>query len=883
MSLAQTCPYCQAPYQPAARTPGRHRARCDACGRAFAVVVPEGRASRWTAHPLAERNSSVALRTSHRRTPAAGRSGVAEAPRDVSPAVSASDTGSHVLDTPPPVPSPLGPPPRSAPVADSCPAAAADARTHSAPPAHVPGYRIERTLGTGGMGTVYLARQLSLDRPVALKVMSRRWSADPVFAARFTREAYAAALLSHPNVVQIYDIGEADGLRFFSMEYVAGRSLADVVREAGRLDPETAVGYALQAARGLKHAHDRGLIHRDVKPDNLLLDDQGIVKVADLGLVKTPNLHPAQDRPAGNPDDPAGGLLSLPADMTGVRMALGTPAYMAPEQCRDAARVDHRADVYALGCTLYVLVTGRAPFDGDTAVALMTQHAYQPLVPPEAVTARVPKELSAVIQKMMAKDPADRFADMAEVIRTLEQWLGVHHAGTFSPRDDQIDQLEQHVRAFHEAPAAVARSRAVAGTLFACLLGAVLLTFFGQLGWAFGLAGMVLQGSAAYFVLNGVARKTYLFRRVRQFVFGFSAGDWAVLVAGVGLFGVLLWVLNLFWVWAGFGCVGVALAVGLRFGLDRAAEAARAAPLAECERLLRRMRLGGVAEDDLRLFVAKYAGRQWEEFFEEVFGYEAKLTARAVLLRGNIAGVRDRYAAWREPVVHFIDGVEKARKDEREKRLLVGVERERLLADGVSEWAARQHAAAAASALIQQANVARDADSQRRLAPADAPPAGSSPALPNLAELLAQAEAAGLAARRRDPLAAAAEVVVGSHVRAVLAAVLLAACALWAMQNDLFAHGVRWNTPTAPLVIPGLPAAWTDWCASANAGWAGVLLLASLFFRGNRMAGMVLLGAAVTALGQRFGIRTVEPMRDVHVAFLLGTVLALIGYRLGRR
>src|SRR5205085_8129637 len=174
----------------------------------------------------------------------------------------------------------------------------------------------------------YLARQISLDRSVALKVMSRRWATDPVFVARFTREAFAAAQLSHPNIVQIHDIGEADGSRFFSMEYVRGKSLADLVKDQGKVDPETAVGYVLQAARGLKHAHDRGMIHRDVKPDNLLLDDQGLVKVADLGLVKTSEV----DLPL-SPASPSE-LCTANPNLTGARIALGTPAYMSPEQCR---------------------------------------------------------------------------------------------------------------------------------------------------------------------------------------------------------------------------------------------------------------------------------------------------------------------------------------------------------------------------------------------------------------------------------------------------------------------------------------------------------------------------------------------------------------------
>src|SRR5207248_2045361 len=175
-----------------------------------------------------------------------------------------------------------------------------------------------RVLGHGGMGTVYLARQLSLDRPVALKIMSKRWASDPVFVARFTREAYAAAQMWHPNIVAIHDIGEVDGSRFFCMEYVRGQSLADLVKRRGKLDPETAVGYVLQAARGLKHAHERGMIHRDIKPDNLLLDEQGVVKVADLGLVKTPAARRDDDRPACAS---SAGLAALPAGMTGARIA----------------------------------------------------------------------------------------------------------------------------------------------------------------------------------------------------------------------------------------------------------------------------------------------------------------------------------------------------------------------------------------------------------------------------------------------------------------------------------------------------------------------------------------------------------------------------------
>ena len=146
-----------------------------------------------------------------------------------------------------------------------------------------------KVLGKGGMGAVLLGRQLSLDRKVALKVMHPEIAENPSFVARFTREAYAAAQLTHHNVVQIYDIGEDKGQHFFSMEFVAGRSLMDLLHEQGRVGPEAAVGYTLQAARGLRQGHNQGMVHRDVKPANLLMNGEGIVKVADLGLVKLPS------------------------------------------------------------------------------------------------------------------------------------------------------------------------------------------------------------------------------------------------------------------------------------------------------------------------------------------------------------------------------------------------------------------------------------------------------------------------------------------------------------------------------------------------------------------------------------------------------------------
>ncbi len=840
------CPHCGHRLTLRNPKPGRFRPSCPGCARPFLLTLPDG----------------------------SGVGGVVTAIRGERTA--AEEVGRTMPNRPaPPVQTPA---PKSQLVpaaAEPHPAAEPDAKEFAPPPASVPGYRIEKELGRGGMGAVYLARQLSLDRPVALKVMAKRYAADPQFVARFTREAFAAAQLTHPNIVQIHDIGEADGCRFFSMEFVPGRSLSDLLAERDKLDPETAVGYVLQAARGLRHAHARGMVHRDVKPDNLLLDDYGLVKVADLGLVKVRGA----DTPA------ACGPASSRPDLTGFQMALGTPAYMSPEQCRDATTVDHRADIYSLGCTLYVLVTGRPRFEGTTAVEVMSKHAYEPIVPPERIVARVPPELSSVILRMMAKDPGERFADMDEVVRTLEDWLGVRTAaGGFVPREEQISKLEGFAHAFASAPAAVRRGRVVAGGVVGTIALASLLLFFGKAVWAFALVVMLGQFGAVSFVLRGRAARGPVYTRVRQFAAGLGWADRGIVAAGVGLSVLLVGMAGAFWHTVGAGVAACALALAARRWLDRPAEEQRAEPVRGSERLVRQLRAQGLDEDAVRLFVARFAGRYWEEFFEALFGYEAKLATRGVLLRGGSAGRRERYAAWREPLLALIDRVERARKEARERRLLEAVERESLQAEGVARADAERRAAVAVAALVQEAERFRRVEAAR---PTQTP-----------------ASDFDFEPTATHPLASVFGWCVGPLVRSVAAGVLVAGCGLWANQNGLLpgteagrravaaveAHDLdtlqqvaTLGTAVAPLAVDGLPSWLTSWADSWNVGLAGLLLLGSLCFRGKLMGLLVLTGAGVVVAGHHLGIQTVEPLREAHVGLLLGSVVALVGFRTGTR
>ena len=267
-------------------------------------------------------------------------------------------------------------------------------------------YEIVAELGRGGMGVVYKAHEASLNRFVAIKVLGEHLTEDPTHVERFLREAQSAARLNHPNIVQIYAISEDAGRHFFVMEHVTGQSLQRVLRARGPLDSLQTARIALQAASGLNAAHEHGIIHRDIKPANLLIDDRGLVKIADFGLALM------------------GGAASR---LTATGMFMGTPGYLSPEQCLDQG-IDHRTDIYSLGVTLFEALSGKAPFTGDSPLALLRQIIE--VEPPDLaeLAPGVDPELRALVARMMAKDREQRVADCAELIDALEKLLAARGA-----------------------------------------------------------------------------------------------------------------------------------------------------------------------------------------------------------------------------------------------------------------------------------------------------------------------------------------------------------------------------------------------------------------------------------------------------------------------
>lgn len=287
-------------------------------------------------------------------------------------------------------------------------------------------YAILDELGGGGMGRVYKAMHRRMDRVVALKVMAPDRIASAAALKRFHREVRAAARLIHPHIVTAFDAGEQSGTHYLVMEHVEGQDLATVVRENGVLPVIDALDCVLQVARGLHFAHSKGVIHRDIKPGNLLLDWSGHVRVLDMGLAA---LDRSLTKPAGErATSDAADEVHEPGELTQHGQIVGTLDYMAPEQAERAKNLDGRVDIYALGCTLFYLLVGRSPFAGETSEAKLRAHREEEIPSLVALRAEVPAEVDLLFCKMIAKRPDQRPANVGKLIGDLEECLAIARA-----------------------------------------------------------------------------------------------------------------------------------------------------------------------------------------------------------------------------------------------------------------------------------------------------------------------------------------------------------------------------------------------------------------------------------------------------------------------
>ncbi|HWE93604.1 MAG TPA: serine/threonine-protein kinase [Tepidisphaeraceae bacterium] len=313
-------------------------------------------------------------------------------------------------------------------------------RVEDSQKSQIPGYQLIAKVGKGAMATVYKARQMSLDRIVAIKVLPRRNSDSKEFVDRFYYEGKAAAKLSHNNIVQAIDVGSTpDGFHYFAMEFIEGQTLYDIMQpppvgEGRNFGEAEALDIMIQMADALAHAHNRGLIHRDVKPKNIILTPEGVAKLTDLGLAREMADTAAAESEAGR--------------------AYGTPYYISPEQIRGDVDIDFRADIYSLGATMYHLTTGRPPFEADSPTAVMHKHLKTPLKPPDHINTALSAGVGEIIEVAMAKNREDRYArteDMLEDLRAVRAGQPPLHARRTVDLD-VLGQIEETGKTVDIAP-----------------------------------------------------------------------------------------------------------------------------------------------------------------------------------------------------------------------------------------------------------------------------------------------------------------------------------------------------------------------------------------------------------------------------------------------
>lgn len=792
----------------------------------------------------------------------------------------------------------------SAPSSDQ----SSDADENNSIPKRLGGYRLERQLGKGGMGTVFLARQLSLDRDVAIKILKPSLTRNPAFVSRFVREAYAAAQLVHHNVVQIYDIGSQGDVHYFSMELVKGDSLAGLVKRQKRLDCDTAAGYILQAARGLKFAHDQGMVHRDVKPANLMLDEHGIVKVADLGLVKIGEEKADENvaQQLGTPTAQTEG----DSQITQLGVSVGTPTYMAPEQWKKSSEVDQRADIYSLGCTFYVLVTGKLPFDGKTPKEVVTKVITEQAIPPELIVKDIPKKISTIVNRMIAKDPQDRYPDMGALISDLEEYLGVSSTGAFSPSERHVEILEKCVNDYNNHPMARLRTRVFQGGL-----GLAILLFIGGVFFSPRFAMTVLATTAttglSYFTIRGLFEKTHLFSRVRDYLFSNQLWDWITtgITAIVGL-ALAYFVLGLTGSLVAL-ILGPVLGIGLYFGIDKVLAAKRKPSIEEAEKLFKVLRLRGLNEDLLRQFVCKFSGKNWEEFFEEIFGYPAKLTARN-WLKGETGKARKAFRWWRDPLIRWVDRRFEARDQKRQIQHLEKVELQKLIAQGVEKAEAKIRARNIATLMTQNAEAWKQSQAQiqasQTVAGQNQTVAGTQakarPTLSNLSRNLDEKlKNRGPKITLADRFHGTISFFIGPRTRFLVGVILFGLC-LWWMQkngkiaalgqtNNVFealdivfsqkaysADGTPIESLAEPIALPMVPGQVRQLLNSANHGVIGLVFIFSATIWGWLVTVPVVIGGAIALLGPGLGVipeNGIWVLSRENIALIAGVLVAGIG------
>ena len=299
----------------------------------------------------------------------------------------------------------------------------------------IPGYQMIRKLGAGAMATVFLAKQISLDRLVAIKILPRKFSGDAKFIERFYKEGRAAAKLNDQHIVGALDVGQAGEHHYFVMEYVDGDTVHDRILQTRRIQEAEALRLVRQVALALKHAHEKGFIHRDIKPKNIMISKAGIAKRADLGLARAMSDREAAESEAGK--------------------AFGTPYYISPEQAKGAVEITPAADIYGLGATFFHMVTGRVPFEGKNPTEVMQRHLKDPLTPPDHLVPELSQGTAMIVEMMLAKDARDRYQNASQLLEDLDAVIASRQPVHARPSNAFVSSLGESAPPDPDAPVPV--------------------------------------------------------------------------------------------------------------------------------------------------------------------------------------------------------------------------------------------------------------------------------------------------------------------------------------------------------------------------------------------------------------------------------------------
>ncbi|WP_337173240.1 protein kinase [Paludisphaera sp.] len=877
------CPSCRHPIRIVDLMPGRFAPTCPSCRKAFSLRIPEGDA----VEPIVE--------------PAAG--GRAEAS---APSLEAIPT---TLDADAPEPG--------------------YSRLPRGTPRLLGGCLVLKLLGHGPRGKSLLARPLSLAGRVVLKVISADRGRDAVFVERFLREALATAQLDSPHLIPIVALGRDRSSVYTAVEYVPGASLAEELARRGKIDPRAAAAWILQAARGLAEAHAQGIWHRDVKPENLRLTPDGLVVVDDLGLETTPSLAAAENaRERASSKGPRGKGRTAAEDAPATaappirRAAVGSPAYMAPEQARDALIIDGRADVYALGCTFHHLVTGRPPSAGATAAEMIEGRQDEELVPPREFVPDIPPALNDAIVTMTRRAPEERYPSMNVVIDVLEGALGQRRARATADEEAYRAAIVEAATILRDAPAARLRSRillAVGGAWLALLLLLLAMRAFRPM---VVVGGFGLLTASALAAASRSLRPSGLVALLRELFLGHGVRSWIVggivslVLLGMAVYGGFLGSI----IFLGI-CVG-ALIAGFHYYVERPYLADRDAAVETVREPLRRLRRAGLDERGLRDALILAAGPGWEALFAAVFGERALAAERLRALDDPTAPSAESRRWWSGRLERLLSGLVQMRRDARLRRLFQEVEEARFEAEGLNLMTARRLSWRVSRALIAAAAEWRD--EQAALRGGRRAPGSSGPTITQqLRDAIEDPERViqgrhdgpGPMAQRLEALTGR---VFGRLPRLILGGLLLAVLGYWmhshevvtadqvaeaAVQISRAARAAAENADPDALrdvrvdiaVDPAQVARplGDEWVPgpfraipAANVGAAGLLLLVSLAFRSMGVGLAAYLAALVALFGPALGLsftwlapRLSEPTQ----AMIAGAVVLALGVLLGRR